>query len=514
MTAEQRFEPHAQDFAGRAELRTSESPVMVMRNFPLAGLLEPKDQNNPISTDRVSIYTIPRPEGTEYAVVFAPKDGIKLLDVQNSVSVQEDGFTGVIDDYNMILSHRGGNGPRLRGEHGQGMGLLWGAYFSSVRLQRDVLFDGNYNNRIMQHEFRKDSKAYNDDFEATRRLLEILKSTTGTTVEEVSEGIEHLKQDAKDALEDRCETDVEFLRKFFNLKGDEVRRFHKSKKLLSIGKAAELLRGKGSPKQLADFEPAVVAAAKAKSGMIVDENGDVSYNEVQMTKMATASFADVRNCTVIQINERKYGFPHDVVLEGFLNDKTGMKIKINVDEEGRVEYDDTIQVLESHLAGLKKPEMKPLPHGRLAIPIVRILEDDNGNFGFILNELKTSPELPEAVLNDIVAWTDDVGGSILESDKSWISGMVGVQMLTASHPTIRKIEDTWSLIWGKKRITFADVTGDAPKHKINYQFFEDQVNGPVQSGVIALQALSRYPEHFIPFIDNVKAVAGEGSELK
>ncbi|HVZ12163.1 MAG TPA: hypothetical protein VG965_03980 [Patescibacteria group bacterium] len=481
------------------ELKRPEQQVRVIHNVPLVKLLQPEDRENPIPHDSVSVYSIPHDAGQEYAIVFPPLNGVELYTRLLKISNSDPGIGDASSDIYTILH----SDHKRRARHEEGMPGVWGAYFGSLEHQAKVFGDGK------MHEYiNSNIKQYQENLSLAIKTRHAIDALSGLPAIERPD-LDDAKRVIKDMIEGKAPIDPALLTRFFMLSEDEVRHLKTSGRSISRNKAARLIRGQGSPDELEMFNPYVAEAGRRRATLYKDEDGNAVYNEDLLDKNILRQAKDVKGHTIIKIGEGFYNVPRNeytLLKEG----KFRKYIDIEVDDEtGNIFIGDgSREKLEGAIAGIQYPDGN-VKFGELAIPVVRVQEAPDGSYGFVLHDTRSAPPLPKEVIDDIKKRTDKSGKSRFASEESWISGMVGVQMLLISHPSVRSTQDDWSKIWNRTRITYSHVMGEQPKPNEPTQF-----NGPVQIGMIAFQALLRYQEQFIPFIENVKAVAGEGLELK
>ena len=492
-----------------AEREEIEHGVRAVHGVPLIDLLEGENKNCAIAQDSVSIYSIGRPNGVEYAVVFPPLSGRELNKRLAGISKVKAGIIPVSIDFSMI--NRSMQGTRAKA-HESGLGVLWEVFSESLPIQTKVFNNGAYNEKT------EEQKQY--DEELAWRKIQSFEALSQLTLKPYRPIMDRERQ-IIDMLEGKSSIQTEELIDFFNLTASEIAvgRLRDLQRKTSVKKVRRQMQGKWARIPQDQWANLVLGAAKEK---VVKNEDDPDENnryfagalhgfarrKIQLPGNTVGVSRGLEYFTIPKVNGIKTAdlFEDDAYILHFQQHDEAKKenfkfsVKIFVDESGSTIFaGESPDDARRELAKIKK---RAIPIS-LAVPVVRFLETRGGERGFIFNE--TGPDLPQVVVDEVRERVNASERSSKPFAKDWLSGMVGVDMLVIAHPDIRTKkndqDDRWGKIWGKDRITMSEVMDEEVK-----QGEPTQINGPVQAGIIALHALARYPETFDPFMDNVISV--------
>ncbi len=460
------------------------SRVSVVRGIPLHQVLPEADGFSQIRTDRVSVYRVSTENGVEYDLQFPPLAGDQLHSRLTAISKIDPGIGDVRADMRSIAY----NAARLERHH-QGLGILWETFYGAIGPQIKVL------------EEARSIPERNDlikELSVARRTLVAISNLSHLDSEDVF--IDDPKREALEQLRGNAEVDIVFLSKFFELKVSDMRKLGNKARAYSRRRMDELLRGKGSEKQMQSFSKLALEASKKKiqyTNNEGEEYNDEAISDYAANYVDNVSLVD-KEYVRVKAGNRYFKAPREdyqLLTKG----RFKHSVMLEVDPEGAVICSqESVSMLTEYIASIDSK----LGNGSRLVPIIRYFQNNSGVSGFIFNETQSSPMLDKTVQDDIYTTFQKSDTPILSVEEGGLSGMVGIDMIIAASPSTKSIPDSWSSIWQRDRIMYSQVSGIYPQPGVRES---DQINGPVQAGIIALHALARYPDHFVPLIQNFKA---------
>ncbi|HSX40308.1 MAG TPA: hypothetical protein VLF68_01710 [Candidatus Saccharimonadales bacterium] len=480
--------------SSRPDIKAAE-PLRVAYDVPLVDLLGDENKDNPIASDHVSIYSIPRPGGQEYVIAFPPLTGKMLHNRLSAISSSYQGMYGVYIDIDYILNATRNieGAKKLEARHAKQLGVLWEMFFHSLPQQRDL-----FSNEIDYKNISGKRQSLQDKIDDLSPLPELTLQPYVDVTQEA--------QRAMRMLNGEVPADFTYLTRFFHI-GDahlaqavfnQTRRYGGTRR-----------RTRNNLRQVPHhvLAPYALEAAREKVRKPKTAQEPDAYDEEKIMQYADTSVKKPLDQFLLREGTRYFTIPkqepiksiHRIGMYSYrfvVQGKTQTyEVDISIGDSSVIEilkrrYDP--RLLAEELAALDNLQRK------LLVPLCRIGESSSGQRGLIFDEL--GPKLPEEVSGDILQRAEENKTDPNISLQVDTSGMVGIDMLVAAHPSIRKIDDEWSKIWKKERITRPEVMGDMDPNP----HAPTQINGPAQVGIIALAAAARYPEQFDTFFDRVK----------
>ncbi len=477
------------------EREPNDPAIRAVHGVPLKDLLGNQDRTISIVNDSVSIYAMPKAQGTEYAVVFPTLDGSQLYERLTKIARVKPGIFDVQIDIGSILHYE--EGPRAK-SHARNLGILWETFYSSLPHQYKVFKDADDLGSSRQKRLAV-VKNTATRLEAYKRLSELRAEPFAQPAEEQMKAVAMLAGETP--------ADADFLTKFFQLHPRELAIALKYPEKNNLkGKINRFALRKIQGMNAAKLAPLARETARRKVQKEYND-GKSPYDERKLRQYAKAATDVPDGTSVFYDDQGFYTIPNYDSNLRIEETQSGQRLtlKVNntmcsfhasVDDGGKFIFGEEKSQLQATLERLQQ-ETESI---NLVVPIIRFQESRDGVRGFVFND--TGGSLPQAVIDDIGKRVDTSRESSLPFQPTWISDMVGVDMLLAAHPSVRTKNDEWSKVWQKQRITYSEVMGNPPKPNETTQF-----NGPVQIGIIALHAMSRYPDAFDTFIERVKEAA-------